>query len=40
VELRDPREMEDYTMSISSDPNRKKKLIPGARARRFFFLFV
>jgi len=33
-ELRDNREMLEYTMTIASDPTRKKHLIPGSIARR------
>ena len=32
-ELRDPREMEDYTMAVAADPNQRKRLMPGAKAR-------
>lgn len=27
--------MDDYTMSIASDPSKRKRLMPGARSRRF-----
>lgn len=33
-ELRDVREMEDYTMSICADPSRKKSVVPGSKSAR------
>jgi hypothetical protein len=33
-ELRDGRELAEYTMSIAYDPTRRKNLMPGAIARR------
>ena len=32
-ELRDPREMDDYSMSLTSDQSRRRKKIRGAKAR-------
>ena len=39
MELRDTREMEDYTMACA-DPSRKKSIVPGAKARRYELLVV
>jgi hypothetical protein len=34
-ELRDSREMEDYTMAICTDVGKKKGVVPGAKSARF-----
>lgn len=33
-DLRDQREMVEYSMSLSADASRKKNLVPGSKARR------
>ncbi len=37
-DLRDQREMVEYSMSLSADPTRKKNLVPGSKARRLDIL--
>jgi hypothetical protein len=34
-ELKDIREMEDYSMAIATDPSKRKGFIPGAKAARY-----